>query len=118
MPSVQFTETVKYHFEWEDLHRPSPYLDTALAIAHKSRAEFIQISKAYRPISGKKRVAKYKEKQANGATASEESRVDVMQSITATPVLEHASFEVCIQNPHPPSCFGMNVILIGLINRS
>jgi hypothetical protein len=104
MPSVQFTETVKYEFEWEDLHRPNPHLDSALAFAHKSRAEFIQMSKQYRQISGNKRVAKYKEKQANGVTAPGEPQVEVMQSITATPVLKHASFEVCIQYPHPPSC--------------
>jgi len=95
MPSVQFTETVKYEFEWEDLHRPSPYLDSALAIGNRTRADFIAISKAYRPISGKKRVAKYKENQANKAITSDEPQVEVMQSITATPVLKHASFEVC-----------------------
>ena len=96
MPSVQFTETVKYEFQWEDLYTPNPHLDAALAFAHKTRAEFIEISKHHRPISGKKRVAKYKEKQANRITASGEPQVEVMQSITATPVLKHASFEVCI----------------------
>jgi len=105
MPSFQLTENVKYEYRWEDLDQPNPYLDTALAFAHQSRAGLIQTSKQYRPISGQKRVAKYKEKQANRETASGEPQVEVMQSITATPVLKHASFEVCIQYPYPPSCF-------------
>lgn len=120
MPSFYLTENVKYEYRWEDLDQPNPYLDTALAFAHQSRAGLIQTSKQYRPISGQKRVAKYKEKQANRETASGEPQVEVMQSITATPVLKHASFEVC--NLVPLLAFlllllhcvpGMNGILIG-----
>lgn len=65
-------------------------------------------------------MAKYKEKQANRETASGEPQVEVMQSITATPVLKHASFEVCNLVLLPAFlllllyCFpGMNGILIG-----
>jgi hypothetical protein len=105
MPSFYLTENVKYEYRWEDLHQPNPYLDSALAFAHQSRAGLIEASKQYRPISGKNRVAKYKEKQANRETASGEPQVEVMQSITATPVLKHASFEVCNSVPLPAFLF-------------
>jgi len=101
MPSFHFTENIKYEYRWEELDQPNPYLDSALEIAHQSRAGLIAASKQYRPISGKNRVAKYKEKQANKETASGEPQVEVMQSITATPVLQHESFEVCNSVPYP-----------------
>ncbi|KIM40385.1 hypothetical protein M413DRAFT_446570 [Hebeloma cylindrosporum] len=88
MPSIRMTETMKYHFEWEDLHRESPYLDSMLRSVGSSREDQIAISKNYRKISGTKRVEKYKQKQkqANGVAATEEDepQVEDMESISET----------------------------------
>jgi len=98
MPSIQLTEFMKYEFEWEDLDRPNPNLDSVLASVGRTRAGLIARSKADRPTSGNKRAAQFREKQGYKAPAQGGGQVQLLQSITATPALKHASFEVCFFN--------------------
>ncbi|KDR75536.1 hypothetical protein GALMADRAFT_140176 [Galerina marginata CBS 339.88] len=106
MPSVRLTEYISYYFAEGDL-RPTdnPYavMRQRMERARMTRADLADQNtpKAQRPVASNKRVEKYRTQQQESIsttvsatdTATGSAGGQLLQSITATPALNHSSFE-------------------------